>query len=533
MKTLSELDILKIAVTIEEDGAKFYNNLCEHVKEDIQKQNVFRLMINEEKNHAKIFKDFYKQVKEEKNNLDNGVFKAHIPQVVKSLVDYFIIPKKDIFLKHNITFKEIIDEAVVQEYRSIEFYYSLAQHAQSKETKRILHAIIREEEKHVIKLKEMIYFRKENITIEEHIYFVENVLNGMQDWVRVIDLQDNIIYANNAMKKDLGYYLIGRKCFEVIGRDTPCENCISQRAISEYEVITKEEHINDKVYSVISSPLKDLSGEVTAIIEVMRDITEARQMQDAIKNQNKKHTQDLKIARKMQLSLLPDPINTPYVQFKYIFNPSEMIGGDFFDVFKIDNNHIGVYIADVSGHGLAASMLTMYLTKAIDRQTLSPAKTLKKLFKEYNNMSFDKETYITMFYATINLESLKMRYANAGQHTLPIVYNANKKELVTLEARGLPISRWMEDTIYEEHTWQLEKGDCLMLYTDGVIELNNGRGEQYGIKRLEQFLLENKSANSDIIKNKLEESLKIFANESGKTLKKNIDDITALFLEIL
>lgn len=533
VRTLSELDILKIAISIEEDGARFYSKLHEKSQDDEQKRQVFRTIMNEEKNHAIIFRDLYQKVMDKNQQLDNGFFHGHVPGIVQSLVDYFVLPKEDVFSRKDLGFKDIIDEAVVQEYRSIEFYYRLAQNARDDEVKKLLFSIIREEEKHVIKLKEMVYFKNTRITVEEHIYFVENVLNGMEDWVRVIDLEDNIIYANNAMKEDLGYYLIGRKCFEVIGRQEPCADCISQMAVNNFQATHKEETINDRVYSVMSSPLRDLNGEVTAVIEVLRDVTEAKKMEDKLKKQNERLHHDLQIARKMQYNSLPVGIKNDSVVFSYLYQPSEMIGGDFFDVFDIDEDHVGLYIADVSGHGIPASMLTMYLRQSIDKDLLSPAEVLNNAFKNYNETAFDEEMYITMFFGIIDLKNMTITYANAGQHTLPILYNQNREKMIVLDARGIPISRWMDECVYEEYIQKIEPEDRLMLYTDGVAELCNSMGERYGEDRLYQFILNNKEKSIDEVKKCLFSELLTFKNEGSLEEKDITDDITAVFLEIL
>ncbi len=527
MQKLSELDILKIAISIEEDGAELYGRLYASEENELKKQ-VFFAMMNEEKSHATIFKKIYKDIEKKEELAEGKLFDAHIPNAVKSLISYFVLPAEEGFSDRTQSFKEIIDESVVQEYRTIEFYNKIAKNTHREDVKKILHEIISEEEKHVIKLKEMIYFEKETISLEEHIYFIENVLNGMGDWVRVIDAKDNIIYANRTMKKELGSYLVGRKCYEVIGRDTPCDNCVSQQSIEQYKSMRKEEEINGKTYSIMSSPLKDLNGEVHSVIEVLRDITETKLLQEKLKKQNNKLNTDLQIAREMQYSLLPKPLESTKVEFDYIYRPSEMIGGDFFDVFPIDDTHIGVYIADVSGHGVPASMLTMFLRQTIEKDNLSPALVLKELYKKYSEVEFSKEMYITMFYGIIDIEKSTIRYANAGHHMLPILLDKEKGKIISLQATGIPISRWMDQVNYDEYVEKFKINNRLVFFTDGVTEICNSSNEMFGISRLKAFNLRNKDNTINKTKDLLIKEIDVFKKGTNQI----IDDITAVFLDI-
>jgi sigma-B regulation protein RsbU (phosphoserine phosphatase) len=531
MNNFSELDILKIAISVEEDGVKLYNEMFANAKKDEKRQQVFLALANEERNHAAIFKNLYKETLEKWNKQnEHAIFENHVAGTIQSLVNYFILPKEDVFLDKQKSFKEIVNDALEQEYRSMQFYSKLAQNAQNDEVQKLLYSIIKEEEQHVIKLKEMIYYNKPSISIEEHIHFIESILNGMEDWVRVVDLEDNIIYANNAMKEELGYYLIGRKCFEVIGRTVPCDDCVSKQAATLYKAEQKEEKINGKIYSVMSSPLKNLNGEVEAVIEVLRDVTQERLMEAKIKAQNKKLNDDLQIARKMQYSLLPKELETDGIGFTYMYRPCEAIGGDFFDVFRIDHSHVGVYIADVSGHGVPASMLTMFLRQTIKKDELSPAQVLTHLFQKFNEIDFGPNMYITMFYAIIDINTGEIRYANAGHNMLPIVFN--DKQLFCLEAAGIPISNWVEEIEYKEYSEKLASGDKLLFSTDGITEVRNPSGEMYGNHRLTELILNNKQKDIYEIKNLIINDTYNFKYGEKLDDSEILDDMTLVFLEI-
>jgi sigma-B regulation protein RsbU (phosphoserine phosphatase) len=227
--------------------------------------------------------------------------------------------------------------------------------------------------------------------------FIEDIVNGMYDWVRVMDLSDNIIYANKAMCDGLGFDPKGKKCFSVLGRAEPCVNCISQKAIISGVPQHKEEVIAGKHYSVTSSPLLDHEGKIFAVVEVLRDVTSTIEMQTKIINQNKVLQNDLEIARKLQISLLPKNLPNNKIESAFVYMPCDNLGGDFLDIYPIDDNHTGIYIADVSGHGVSASMLTVFLRSTILKNTLSPSKALTDLYKKFNSYGFDQDLYITLF----------------------------------------------------------------------------------------------------------------------------------------
>ncbi|MDK2799361.1 MAG: phosphoserine phosphatase RsbU/P [Clostridiales bacterium] len=531
MHNFSELDILKIAISSEEDGMNFYLKLYEDAKNDESKRQVFTALANEEKNHIQIFKNLYKEaLDKEKGDTEHSIFEKQMDDFTKFLVHHFLSPKKDIFTGKDPNFKELINDALDQEYKSIKFYFHLAQNSRNENVQNLLHTIIKEEEQHVIKLKEMLYYNKTSILTAEHIHFIGNILNGMQDWVRVIDLEDNIIYANNAMKEALGYYIIGRKCFEVIGRTSHCSNCVSKQAANFYQPVLKEEEINGRIYSVMSSPLKNLNGEIEAVIEVLRDITQAKKMEEKIKMQNKRLKEDMEIARKMQCSLLPKSLRTDKIKFTYYYKPCEMIGGDFFDIFHIDDSHIGVYIADVSGHGVSASMLTVFLRQTIQKNKRSPVQVLRHLYHKFNENDFAQELYITMFYAVIDLERKNIRYANAGHNTLPILFNS--KEISYLQASGIPISNWMEEVQYEEYSRKLNTGDRLIFFTDGITEICNPSEEMYGSHRLEECIFKNREKDIDEIKDLIIKDTYNFRHGEELINNELFDDMTLVFVEI-
>ena len=177
---------------------------------------------------------------------------------------------------------------------------------------------------------------------------------------------------------------------------------------------------------------------------------------------------------------------------------------------------------------MPASLLTIFLRSSINKKLLSPAKALEELFIEFNKRKLDEVLYITVFYAIIDLENRTMLYSNAGLNVSPILYSEKRFDLLMLP--GIPISSWAEKACYRDGFAELEHGDKLFLYTDGILEAKNQANEQYSEDRLINILLDN-SANPKQLLLNIKKSVFQFAGiKSSSELK---DDISMALLEII
>lgn len=357
--------------------------------------------------------------------------------------------------------------------------------------------------------------------------FIEDILNGMYDWVRVIDRDNNVIYMNRAMCEGIGRQYMGRKCYEVLGRHEPCTFCTSRKSVFEGYSQEKEEIIGDRTFSVMSSPLRNEAGEVVAAVEVLRETTQLKRLYQETQEQNRKLKSEVEMARRLQTSLLPDPPDDPRLDFSLLYMPCESLGGDFIDIYYIDGSHVGIYIADVSGHGVQASLLTVFLRSAINKKLLSPSKALEELFHEFNKSKLDREMYITIFYSIIDLDTKTMLYSNAGLNVMPAVYGKNRFELLRMP--GIPISNWLEKPEYKDGTVSLSSGDRIFMYTDGILEIRNRNNEQFGEDRLLEILLNSDPRPGQILQDIKESAFRFAGIGSSNDLH---DDVTMALLEL-
>ncbi|ANW99779.1 phosphatase [Thermoclostridium stercorarium subsp. thermolacticum DSM 2910] len=300
--------------------------------------------------------------------------------------------------------------------------------------------------------------------------FILDILDGMDDWVRVVDRSNSVIFINRSMERDLGIRdLAGKKCYEIMGCGDPCDNCITDKAVFEGKSCKKIEVFNNRIFSVMSSPIIADDGNVYYAVEVLRDITKEKEMERELIRQNQKLQHDLEMARKLQMQLLPRKnVKIPGLDFAYLYQPCDDLSGDMVNIFQVDRDRVGIYIADVSGHGVSASMLTIFIISTLNKKTRSPSRALYRLFRQYNLGDFDKDSYITIFYGIYNTRTRVLTYSNAGHNCAPVIIGRNGVKKLYMPA--IPISNWVDDPKYYDATIQLDTGDRLFLYTDGVAD---------------------------------------------------------------
>lgn len=341
------------------------------------------------------------------------------------------------------------------------------------------------------------------LNFEQHGILNYHVLEGMADWVRVIDKHGVVIFANDSMKKALGNSIVGMECYKAYGKDKRCDFCLTTRSILTGEIMQKEEIINGRYYSVKSSPVVNKEGEITAGVEVFRDVTRERKLELELIDRNKKMKKDLQFAKKIQEKILPRKGVIENMSIDYIYKPSEMLSGDMFDLFYIDEENIGIYISDVAGHGIAASIMTMFIRqtmRGIKDNILSPALVLAEIHRKFSLLNLESDKYFTIFYGVYNKVTLEFKYANAGHNCLPVKFNEKGYELLKLN--GYPIAMLFEDMDYKEKKIQLVKGDKILFYTDGITEAKDHNGIEFGVEGILETIEKNPNNLLEEIENK-------------------------------
>jgi serine phosphatase RsbU (regulator of sigma subunit) len=246
---------------------------------------------------------------------------------------------------------------------------------------------------------------------------------------------------------------------------------------------------------------------------------------------NSKMMEELMMARRVQQGIIPQIDNLPHnkrLHFATDYTSMESIGGDLYDVIKIGKNRCALLIADVSGHGVPAALITTMVKVSFTNNSNSRNETgdiCFKINKELYQLIGDLDYYLTAYYGIIDLETGIFKFTNAGHHPA-ILYRKSTNEIISLDSYGTFIGAF-EDVQFNTERIQLEEGDRILLYTDGIVETRNNKGEFYE-DRLISFVRENSNIEPKDFVDKLINDVEAFGE--GKPLH---DDRTVLYVEFV
>lgn len=258
-----------------------------------------------------------------------------------------------------------------------------------------------------------------------------------------------------------------------------------------------------------------------------------RQLEEIVKEseakvERKKMEHELAIARSIQQSFLParhPRLGGIDIAAKAV--PALHVGGDFYDFISLDEDKLGLVIADVSGKGIPAALL-MALSCALIRVISSEKISIQEVVEKTNlriNQYATEGYFVTVFYAILDLIDRKLHYIRAG-HNPPLLYKAHSDEFVFLEGKGMGLGV-VEDIKLETRQIELAAGDILLLFTDGVTEAINPLREEFGVDRLYNLLREHQNSSAKGIIEKIEQEMAAFV--SGEP---QFDDITLMVIKV-
>lgn len=227
--------------------------------------------------------------------------------------------------------------------------------------------------------------------------------------------------------------------------------------------------------------------------------------------------QDLDVARDIQQAILPrDFPSSGAVDLFGSMSPAKEVGGDFYDFFWIDDERLGLVIGDVSGKGISAAIF-MAVTRTILRATGLKGMPTSECLASVNHMlSIDNShmMFVTVFYAILNIKTGELTYTNAG-HNAPIIIDA-KGNISQLELNhGLPLGISKND--YTAATIKLEPGSGVFMYTDGITESFNSKGEAFGEERMLESLKGANGKNAMAIAETIATSVKQFIGNAEQS----------------
>lgn len=237
---------------------------------------------------------------------------------------------------------------------------------------------------------------------------------------------------------------------------------------------------------------------------------------------------ELRIAYKIQQGILPDPFpGHPAIHFEAMNEPAKDVGGDFYDYFQVSEREFVFVIGDVCGKGVPAAIFMASTRSIIKSQALTnphPSSVIpiaNRLIAEDARPGM----FVTVFYGLYNTETRILHYLNAG-HTLSIIYCAVTSSCALLSNTNFPVGL-IADANFKDEKIRLEKGDKLVLYTDGITEAENTDKEQFGAERLVNVMLEHGMLSPKELQDKIVESVIAFSNG-----KEQSDDITVMIVQV-
>ena len=365
------------------------------------------------------------------------------------------------------------------------------------------------------------YFRRKIRKGEYEFVFAHNGLEALTMMVKHPDIE--IILSDINMPEMDGLTLLAK----VNEMRNPALKVIMVSAYGDMGNIRQA--MNNGAFDFATKPI-DLDDLSVTIEKAIEQIEYVHQMQ-------KEHSQleslkgDLAIACDIQQAILPRvfppfPEDSDKMDIAASMTPAKDVGGDFYDFFRIDDDRIGFVIADVSGKGIPAAIF-MAVSRTLIRATGvrggSPADCLT-----YSNKLLAAESvdcmFVTVFYGIFNLKTGEISYCNAGHNPPYILKRGGAVEVLPMSQD--PMVGAIDGIEYHGATLQLDHGDSLVMFTDGVTEAMNAQNEEFGEERLEDTLAEVTMHNCQQIVEAIKADVAAFVGDAEQS-----DDITVLALK--
>ncbi len=309
-----------------------------------------------------------------------------------------------------------------------------------------------------------------------------------------------------------------------------------------------------QVLNLLVSTFENAVGKNRELVAANQELSLARDqlkewnknlatLNSELENKNQKMAHDLAAAAKIQQSLLPSGApDIPSVQLAWTYSPCDELAGDFLNFFPLDDRHLAAFVVDVSGHGVASSLLAVtvgrvmtpmvssssMLVKPTDgesgKRIVSPAEVAYELNNRFP-MEDQGNLYFTMVYGVLDKQTQEFRFVSAGHPNVVHVPAGGKPKLV--ETADMAIG-WIENTEFEEHCLQLAPGDRIYLYSDGVPEAMDQDLEEFGDDRMLESLTKSSTEPVNVSTQQLLDAVHEWCSVNGPK-----DDVSILGIDIV
>ena len=349
------------------------------------------------------------------------------------------------------------------------------------------------------------------------------ILDLIPDWIKITSISGVVLYANKPLRNKLGFNPQGMRIGTLLNstaaglfREELAEEDFKGEDLPRSDVFFEGRH-----YNKLSSPITDDEGTIYAIVDIYRDETDRKHMERKMSMTNEMMKRDLEFTKTIQESILPKQSQFGHLKVDYLYNPCEQLSGDIFDVIATGKNKISAYICDVSGHGVPAAMITVFVRETMRNMEnfYSSAHDLKELHRRFLNLRLDINHYLTMFHILIDTDENTVSYSNAGHNCPMFLYRDGQVEIISIT--GKPVTNYFDEVNYDEKIAEFKPGDKILLITDGITECRNINGEEFGEERVRDLF----QKNPDNILKAIEEEVYEFSGTD------KFDDMCALLID--
>lgn len=293
-------------------------------------------------------------------------------------------------------------------------------------------------------------------------------------------------------------------------------------------LVVKEKQLGVIYVIEDKNKLIDLDEETISalVIQVSIAINNAQIYSELIVKE--RMSNELDVASRIQKKILPADVDEIFgLEIAQYFEPAKEIGGDYYDYTILDDNVFSITIADVSGKGVPAAFLMALGRSVLRTLTLTGDFAPNENLNELNKIIYSditEDMFITMMHSKYNKENKTLYYSNAGHNPL-VVYRASTDSIELHTVKGVAIG-FLEEYKYRQGEIQLNKGDIVIFYTDGITEAENSNKEMFGLKRLKEVIYNNKNKSPKELRKVILESINRFRKDYEQT-----DDLTFVILK--
>lgn len=341
----------------------------------------------------------------------------------------------------------------------------------------------------------------------------ERALESTAEGVVISDCMQEgmpIIYVNKAFTAVTGYgydEVVGRNCRFLQGTDTdPAAKQSIRKALADkisciVEILNYRKDGTPFWNRLSITPVQNNQGQTTHFIGIQSDVTRRRLAEESLRKANTQLKRDLQAAAAIQQSQLPKELPTiKGYRFAWRFRPCEELAGDTLNIFRLDDTHIGVYVLDVSGHGVRASLQSFSLNQDLrplqnGPNLLSPEEVFARLNVKYP-MDMQTGMFFTILYGVLDIQTGDFTYSSAGHPGPILIRQKQAPQIIETSSYPIGISPKAE---YSSQTIRLESNDKLILYTDGVVDAFSAADKPFGEDRLLKTLLRNRDETVDVM----------------------------------